>query len=132
QIVRPVYITRLSTYLPNEPVGNDEMEKVLGMVNGRPSKARTVVLRNNGIKTRYYAFRNGVSTHSNVEMAANAIHALFDEKIPIEKMEILAVGTSSPEQVIPSQASMVHGALKNAGRVELISAAGTCVSSMQA
>jgi 3-oxoacyl-[acyl-carrier-protein] synthase III len=130
--VRPVYITRLSKYLPNDPVGNDEMEEVLGMVNGRPSKARSIVLRNNGIKTRYYAFRNGVSTHTNVEMAANAINALFDEEIPIEKMEILAVGTSSPEQVIPSHASMVHGALTNAGRVELISASGTCVSSMQA
>ncbi len=130
--MRPVYITRLSKYLPNDPVGNDEMEEVLGMVNGRPSKARSIVLRNNGIKTRYYAFRNGVSTHTNVEMAANAIQALFDEKIPIEKMEILAVGTSSPEQVIPSHASMVHGALTNAGRVELISASGTCVSSMQA
>ena len=130
--MRPVYITRLSKYLPNDPVGNDEMEEVLGMVNGRPSKARSIVLRNNGIKTRYYAFRNGVSTHTNVEMAANAINALFDEEIPIEKMEILAVGTSSPEQVIPSHASMVHGALTNAGRVELISASGTCVSSMQA
>lgn len=130
--MRPVYITRLSKYLPNDPVGNDEMEEVLGMVNGKPSKARSIVLRNNGIKTRYYAFRNGVSTHTNVEMAANAIKALFDDKTPIGKMEILAVGTSSPEQVIPSHASMVHGALTDAGRVELISASGTCVSSMQA
>src|SRR5690606_13165910 len=98
------------------------MESVLGMVNGKPSKARAIVLRNNGIKTRYYALRNGKSTHSNVEMAANAIKGLFDEKIPIETAEILAVGTSSPEQVIPSHASMVHGALGVDKRLEIISA----------
>lgn len=108
------------------------MESILGMVNGKPSKARSIVLRNNGIKTRYYAFRNGKSTHTNVEMAANAIKGLFDENIPLEKAEILAVGTSSPEQVIPSHASMVHGALGTTKCLELISAMGTCCSSMQA
>lgn len=130
--MRPVYITRLSKFLPNGPVANDEMESVLGMVNGKPSKARAIVLRNNGIKTRYYAFRDGKSTHTNVEMAANAIRGLFDDKITIDKAEILAVGTSSPEQVIPSHGSMVHGALNMGRRVELISAMGTCCSSMQA
>lgn len=130
--MRPVYITRLSKYLPNAPVGNDEMEEVLGMVGNKPSKARSIVLRNNGIKTRYYALRDGKSTHTNVEMAANAVKALFDDKTPISKMEILAVGTSSPEQVFPSQASMIHGALGIPQRVELISASGTCCSSIQA
>ena len=108
------------------------MESVLGMVNGKPSKARSIVLRNNGIKARYYAFRDGKSTHSNVEMAANAIRGLFDEKIPLEKAEILAVGTSSPEQIMPSHGSMVHGALGTNKRLEIISAMGTCCSSMQA
>lgn len=130
--MRPVYITRLSKYLPNDPVANDEVEKVLGMVNGKPSKARAIVLRNNGIKTRYYALRNGKSTHSNAELAANAIKALFDEKTPIDNLDILAVGTSSPEQIIPSHGSMVHGALNMRKHVELISAMGTCCSSMQA
>ncbi len=107
------------------------MESVLGMVNGKPSKARALVLRNNGIKTRYYAYRDGKSTHTNVEMAATAIKSLFDEKVPLSSLDILAVGTSSPEQIIPSHGSMVHGAIGNQ-RVELISAAGTCCSSMQA
>lgn len=130
--MRPVYITRLSKFLPNDPVNNDEMEKVLGVVNGKPSKARSIVLRNNGIKTRYYAFRDGKSTHTNVEICANAIRGLFDEKLPLESIDILAVGTSSPEQVIPSHGSMVHGALGIKKGVELISAMGTCCSSIQA
>ncbi len=53
-----VYITRVSKFLPNEPIGNDEMERVLGQINGKPSKARRVVLRNNGIVQRYYAINN--------------------------------------------------------------------------
>lgn len=130
--MRPVYITRLSKFLPNDPVSNDEMEKVLGVVNGKPSKARSIVLRNNGIKTRYYALRDGKSTHTNVEICANAIRGLFDEKLPLESIDILAVGTSSPEQVIPSHGSMVHGALGIKKGVELISAMGTCCSSIQA
>ncbi len=130
--MRPVYITRLSKFLPNDPVSNDEMERILGMVNGKPSKARSIVLRNNGIKTRYYALRDGKSTHTNAELSANAIKSLFDDTLTIDSLDILAVGTSSPEQIIPSHGSMVHGALGINKRVELISAMGTCCSSMQA
>ncbi|MCB0696836.1 MAG: beta-ketoacyl-ACP synthase III [Chitinophagaceae bacterium] len=128
--MRPVYITRLSKFLPNEPVPNNEMEQVLGMVNGKPSKARAVVLRSNGIKTRYYAFRDGKSTHKNTELAAIAIKQLFDEKIPISKLELLTAGTGSAEQLVPSHASMVHGEL-GIHNVEIISTSGACCSSVQ-
>jgi 3-oxoacyl-[acyl-carrier-protein] synthase III len=130
-IVKPVYITRLTKYLPNEPIANDEMEQVLGMVNGNPSRARTIVLRNNGIKTRYYALRNGKRTHSNAEMASIAIKELFDSKLPISQLDLLAVGTTSPEQILPSHAAMIHGEL-GIHNIEIISASGACCSSMQA
>jgi len=107
------------------------MESVLGMVNEKPSRARTIVLRNNGIKTRYYAFKNGKRTHSNAELAANAVKELFDEKIPISKLEVLTAGTTSPEQMLPSHAVMIHGELGLDHRVELISATGACCSSIQ-
>lgn len=106
------------------------MEDVLGMVNNKPSKARAIVLRNNGIKTRYYAFRNGKSTHSNIGMGAIAIRALFDEKLPIDNLQLLTAGTTSPEQVLPSHAAMIHGEL-GIHNVELISATGACCSSIQ-
>ena len=129
--MRPVYITRLSKYLPNEAIANDEMESVLGMVNGKPSKARAIVLRNNGIKTRYYAFRNGRKTHSNSQLAAQAIRGLFDKQLPIEKLELITTGTTSPDQLLPSHAAMVHGEL-GIHPVELISASGACCCSIQA
>lgn len=127
----PVYITRLSKFFPNEPVSNDEMESVLGMVADKPSRARSLVLRNNGIKSRYYAIKDGKPTHTNAQMATIAIKGLFDEQHPIDHLELLAVGTTSPEQVLPSHAAMVHGEL-GIHHVEIISAAGACASSMQA
>lgn len=128
--MKPVYITRLSKYLPNEPIANDEMENVLGMVNGKPSKARAIVLRNNGIKTRYYAYRDGKLTHTNAQLGAEAVRRLFDDKLPIEKLQLLTAGTTSPEQVLPSHAVMIHGEL-GIQRVELISASGACCCSIQ-
>ena len=50
-----VFITNISKFLPNGPVSNDEMEEYLGMINNKPSKARRIVLRNNGIVNRNYA-----------------------------------------------------------------------------
>lgn len=106
------------------------MEQVLGMVNGKPSKARSIVLRNNGIKTRYYAFRDGKSTHSNTQLAALAVQQLFDEQLPIEKLQLLTCGTTSPDQLLPSHAAMVHGEL-GIHPVEIISSTGACCSSVQ-
>ncbi len=130
-LVNPVYITRLSKYLPNAPVSNEEMEAVLGMVNGKPSRARSIVLRNNGIKTRFYAIKDGKRTHTNQQLAATAIKGLFDDRLPISDLQVLATGTSSPEQILPSHASMVHGEL-GISNVEIVSASGSCCSSMQA
>ena len=63
-----VYINRIAKYLPNNPISNDEMEGILGQIGGVPSKARRIVLRNNGIKNRYYALNtNGEPTHSNAQ-----------------------------------------------------------------
>ena len=107
------------------------MESVLGIVNGKPSRARQLVLRNNGIKSRYYAVRNGEITHTNAQLAANAVMGLFDHSLPISTLELLAAGTTSPEQLLPAHAAMVHHEL-GIGNIEIISASGGCCSSVQA
>ncbi len=53
--MKDVYITKISKFLPNNPISNDRMESILGQINGKPSRARRIVLRNNGIEQRYYA-----------------------------------------------------------------------------
>ena len=67
--MKEVYITRISKFLPNRPISNDEMEEKLGVINGKTSKGRRIVLRNNQIKTRYYAIDdNGNITHNNAQL----------------------------------------------------------------
>ncbi|MFH0786673.1 MAG: beta-ketoacyl-ACP synthase III [Pseudomonadota bacterium] len=127
-----VYITRLAKFLPNRPVTNDAIEKYLGLVNGRPSRAGKIVLRNNRIKTRYYALdEDGRSTHTNAQLTAEAVRALLDEGFKVDHLELLTCGTSSPDQLIPSHAAMVHGEL-GGKPIEIISPSGACNSGMQA
>ena len=96
-----VYITKVSKFLPNDPVDNDEMESYLGMVDGNPSRARKIVLGRNGIKQRYYALdKEGYVTHTNTEMAANAIIALFDDNFTVDDIDLLSCGTASPEYLM--------------------------------
>ncbi|MCI9846189.1 beta-ketoacyl-ACP synthase III [Flavobacterium pectinovorum] len=127
-----VYITKAAKYLPNDPVSNDEMETYLGLINDTASKARRIILRNNKITTRYYAVdKNGKSTHTNAELAKNAIVQLFDKNFTDQDLEVLSCGTSSPDIIAPSHAAMVHGLLKNKS-VELNSSMGICCSGMNA
>ncbi|WP_312767729.1 beta-ketoacyl-ACP synthase III [Epilithonimonas sp.] len=126
-------MTKSSTYLPNEPIANDDMETYLGLVNNTPSKARALILRNNQIKTRYYALdKNGNPTHTNAQITANAINGLFDENFKKEDMELLSCGTTSADQIQPSHASMVHGELGINKSVEINTSMGLCNSGMNA
>ena len=128
-----VYITRASKFLPNQPVDNDEMEDFLGIINQIPSKARRIVLRNNGIKTRFYALNKaGVVTHTNAELTKNAILNLLNNDFTTDQIEVLSCGTSTPDLLLPSHAAMVHGLLQNNNSVELNSSSGVCNSGMNA
>ena len=74
-----VYIIKSATYFPNNPVTNEEMEEYLGLIANNPSKSRRIVLRNNGIKNRFYALtKQGKSTHTNAEMTAQSIRKMLD------------------------------------------------------
>ncbi|MDR2533226.1 MAG: beta-ketoacyl-ACP synthase III [Tannerellaceae bacterium] len=127
-----VYITRLSKYLPNDPVENSDMEIFLGLINGKPSVAKSLVLRSNGIKRRYYALdREGCATHTNVSMAARAVAALCRDGFSPPDIELIAAGTASPEQIMPSHGVMVHGEVGGAN-AETVSFAGSCCTGIQA
>nr|WP_314492795.1 beta-ketoacyl-ACP synthase III [uncultured Chryseobacterium sp.] len=131
--MQDVFITKASTYLPNEPVSNDEMESYLGFVNNAPSKARALILRNNKIKTRYYALdKNGKPTHTNAQITAKAVEGLFDDQFKKEDMQLLSCGTSSADQIQPSHSSMVHGELNIGKSVEINTSTGLCNSGMNA
>lgn len=132
-MIKPVYINRIAKCLPGEPVSNDEMEQYLGFVGGdMKSKSKPIILRNNKITTRYYALdKNGNSTHSNTELTVEAIKGLTDEQFKLEDIELLTCGTTTPDQLLPGHANMVHGALQ-AKPIEAISFSGSCCAGMNA
>lgn len=124
------YITDIATFMPNEPVSNEEMEKVLGMVHELPSRTRKIILRNNGIKQRFYAIdpATGQTTHSNAQLAANAVKTLKPyDGFKLEDIELLSCGTSAPDQFMPGHASMVHGEV-GGSTCETVSTAGICLA----
>ena len=129
-----VYITGTASFFPNEPIQNEEMESYLGLIDNKPSKSRRIVLRNNGIKQRYYAItKEGKPTHTNAQMTAIAIRKLFqDNPETIKSLQLLSCGTSSPDQMMPSHGVMVHGELKETNSIEVVSPAGVCCAGMHA
>ena len=120
-----VFINQTATFLPFDAVNNDEVETVLGMVGGKPSRARRVVLRSNGIESRHYAIdrTTGRVAMTNAQLTAQAVRALGENG----GVELLSCGTSSPDQLLPNHAVMVHGELKWP-RLQVVSFAGICLS----
>ena len=88
-----VYITKLSSFLPNEPVENDEMEDSLGYIGGHSSRIKRIILSQNQIKQRYYAIKGGNYTHTNAELMANAIAGLFDDGFAAKDIQLLSCGS---------------------------------------
>lgn len=132
--LKEVYINRTAHFFPNSPVANDEMEVYLGLINGKPSKSKNIVLRNNGIKNRYYALdKNGATTHTNAQMTALAVKKLFENNPEeIKSLQLLTCGTSSPDQIMPSHGIMVHGFLPETKAIEVLNPAGNCCAGMHA
>lgn len=123
------YITATAAFLPNAPVGNDEMERILGQVGAKPSRARRTILRSNGIVSRHYAIDPDTLqfTHSNAQLAAAAVREL-----PLQQhIDCLACGTSIADQLMPGHASMVQGELR-LPTCDVASTSGVCVAGMTA
>ncbi|BHH85676.1 beta-ketoacyl-ACP synthase III [Desulforhopalus sp. 52FAK] len=129
-----VYINDMAAFLPNEPIKNEQMEEILGMVNQLPSRTRRVILRNNKIESRHYAIdpKTGKTTHSNAQLTAEAVKKLAPYPgFSVDDIECLACGTSTPDQLMPGHASMVHGELQG-GPCEIMSGGGICNAGMSA
>lgn len=129
-----VYIRDVSAYLPNNPVPNEDIEKILGAVNRMPSRIKKLVLKGNGITTRYYAVdpTNGAPTHTNARLTAEAVRRLSPyEGFSLNDIGCLCCGTATPDQLMPGHGVMVHGELKN-GPCEVMTASGICLSGMLA
>lgn len=128
-----VFITGTATCMPNEPVDNAHIEQVLGQIGARPSRARAIVLRNNGIKRRFYALdpATGLPTHTNAQLTSAAVRGLCDEEFSLDQLDCLVTGTAMPDQLMPNHGVMVHGEL-GSGSHEVVSTAGICLAGVTA
>lgn len=127
------YITGTAVFLPNAPVDNEQIESVLGMIGGKPSRARRIILRSNGIRQRHYAIdpSSGLTTHTNAQLTAEAIRGLADSGFNLSDIDCLATGTTRPDQLMPGHGVMVHGELRNPP-CDVVSTAGVCASGVTA
>lgn len=132
-MVAPVFINRISASLPHGPVDNEQMEARLGMVGGNPSRARKLVLRRNGIQQRHYVIDplTGEPSMSNAQLSAAAIRGLVGDDFALDSLDCLVASTSSPDQLMPGHAVMVHGELGNPP-CEVATTAGICLCGMTA
>lgn len=128
-----VYINSTGHFLPGPPIDNDEIEHILGLVNGKPSRLKRKILQSNGIKTRHYAINRQQETLiSNSEMAAKAGFDCLDTSyISPNHVEMLSVATSQGDLVLPGFGSMVQAEL-DIPSVQLHTSHGICSSSMMA
>ncbi len=129
-----VYINDVSAFLPNSPVDNEQIEHVLGRIQGVPSRVKKIVLRNNGIVTRHYALdpETGRLTHTNAELAATAITRLIPyPEYTVQDIQCLCCGTTSADLLFPGHALMVLGEL-GIDECDAVSTHGICISGMTA
>lgn len=128
-----VFINATATFFPNQPVDNQEIEKILGSPHQRPSKSKTLILKSNQIKTRYYAIdpETRKPTHTNSQLTAGAIQNLFSQnpELQLNQVHLLCCGTSTPDLLMPAHGQMVQGHLPEFSG-EVVTAAGICCSSM--
>jgi len=124
------YITAVSAFLPGKAVDNEAIDLYLGRPDRISARTRKMILASNGIKARYYAVdpRSGLATHTNAQLAARAIEGLLKGASPLH---CLCCGTSSPDQMMPGHASMVHGEL-GIGPCEVVSTSGVCLTGITA
>ncbi len=128
-----VFITSSGCFLPGPAIDNDQIEPLLGLIHGKPSRLKRRILQSNGILTRHYAIDSAHNTViSNSAMAARAAeHCLSQSYLAKRQIKMLSAATSQGDIVLPGFGSMVQAEL-GLSDIELHSSHGICSSSMMA
>ena len=128
-----VYITGVGKFLPGEPIPNQAMSSYIGSISKRSSRLGSAILRQNGIKHRFYALdTDGGYRYTNAAMAAHAIHdALRQARCQPEQVDMLATSTTQGDYLVPGFASAVHAEL-GIPPLAIFSFQSVCASSLMA
>jgi 3-oxoacyl-[acyl-carrier-protein] synthase III len=128
-----VFITSSGHFLPGPAIDNEQIEPLLGLVHGKPSRLKRRILQSNGIQTRHYAMDANHNTFiSNSAMAARAAEQCVGASyLAKQQIKMLSAATSQGDLVLPGFGSMVQAEL-GLRDIELHSSHGICSSSMMA
>jgi 3-oxoacyl-[acyl-carrier-protein] synthase-3 len=124
-----VYINDIAAFLPNDPVENEEIENVLGVIHNIPSRIKNRILKNNGIEKRYYSIdrKTGELNYTNAQLTAEAVRRLKPyDGFSVNDIQCLCCGTSMADLILPGHGLMVHGEL-GIPPCEVITTAGICL-----
>jgi 3-oxoacyl-[acyl-carrier-protein] synthase-3 len=124
-----VYITNSASYLPGEPVNNEEMDIFIGSINKMSKRIKKRILAENGIKHRHYAIdEHGQSLHSVSTMGAKVVEALTGQNT---KLNFLSAATTGGDCAAPGLANLIQGQL-HLPPIETLSVSGICAASIGA
>lgn len=130
------FLTATGSYLPGDPVANEQISAYLGSLDGEAEVARSV-LAMNGIVQRHYAQDAGQrATHDVYDLATGAAQACLAQRTPRASISFLSAGTTYAPLAAPGLASLVHERLQRVGLIdhplEISSHAGICTASAAA
>ena len=124
-----VYITQTASFMPGEPVNNDEMDQFIGSINRMSSRIKERILAENGIQWRHYALdAQGKSLHSVTSMGTKVVAALIANN---SKPQFLAAATTGGDCAAPGLANLIQGELQ-LPPLETHSVSGICAASIGA
>jgi 3-oxoacyl-[acyl-carrier-protein] synthase-3 len=130
-VIQPVYIQSIAALLPGPPISNARIEGVMGQIGEQRSRARSIVLRSNRIKSRHYCFdpetRAWHYTGASLAAACGR-EAVARAGLTLDQVAFLCCATTTPDQVLPPHAAMVQGELGIA-RTAIGTVHGVCSSS---
>jgi 3-oxoacyl-[acyl-carrier-protein] synthase-3 len=130
------FITSTGSYLPGEPVDNENINHYLGNVFGE-GRVQKKILAVNGIHSRHYALdKKQNPTHTIYEIASNAVKECLSDFQNPPQIDYLSAGTTHAPTLAPGVSSLLHDQLTRDGLVshslEINSNSGICSSGAQA
>lgn len=131
--MRQAFITSTGQHLPGKPVGNDDIERHIGVVSPLASRLGRLVLRQNRIRTRHYAMDAQGNTCTTVaRMGAEAARDLLSRaEVSPGDVTHLATATTQADGMVPGLAGGVQRDL-GLKPLEIASCQSVCASSMMA
>ncbi|PLC04329.1 hypothetical protein CY658_20205 [Variovorax sp. RO1] len=128
-----VYLESAGYFMPGEPVPNDRMDAYIAPLNRMSERIKRRILAENGILTRHYAIdEEGVTRHTNAQLAAGAIRDCLQRGgAELSRVSLLASGSSGGDTLMPGFANMIQGELA-AQPMETHSVHGICAAGVSA